>query len=147
MVQTVARTRFGPETYEVSGQAGEGVEGGMLVQPSAAAGHTQKVKPAVVDSTSWLGVALYDGQPEGTSGASTTWGFATVDASVPRSEVAVAWHGTFKLKAAGALNFGDVVYCGAAGTVQKATTTGRAVGQVIEKGGIASGAYGLVRLF
>lgn len=140
MAQTVARTRLGPETFEVN----VAVDGGMLVEPDAATG---KIKPAVVDSTKWLGVALYDAQPAGTTGATTTWGFSTVDASVPQPNVAVAWHGSFKLKAAAALNFGDIVYCAANGGVQKATTTGRAVGMVIDPAGIASGAYGLVRLF
>lgn len=139
MPQTVARTRFGPETFEVN----VAVTGGQLVQPDTGG----KIKPAVVDSTSWLGVALYDAQPAGTTGATSTWGFATVDASVPREFVAVAWHGTFKLQAVAALNFGDVVYAGANGQVQKATTTGRAVGVVMEPLGIAAGAFGLVRLF
>lgn len=140
MVQTVARQRFGPETFEVNVQ----VDGGMLVEPDAATG---KIKPAVVDSAKWLGVALYDAQPAGTTGAATVWGFANTDTSIPQPNVAVAWTGEFKLKAAAALNFGDVVYCAANGAVQKATTTGRAVGIVMDPAGIASGAYGLIRLF
>lgn len=140
MAQTVARTRFGPETFEVN----VAITGGMLVEPDAATG---KVKPATVDSATWLGVALYDAQPAGTTGAASVWGFPNVDTSIPREHVAVAWHGTVKLKAAAALNFGDVVYCAANGEVQKATATGRAVGQVVQPGGVASGAYGLVRLF
>ena len=140
MPQTVARTRFGPETFEVN----VAITGGMLVEFDAATG---KIKPAVVDSTKWLGVALYDAQPAGTTGATSTWGFATVDTSVPQPNVAVAWQGSFKLKAAAAMNAGDIVYCAANGEIQKATTTGRAVGIVIATGGIASGAFGLVRLF
>lgn len=140
MAQTVARTRLGPETFEVNVQ----VDGGMLVEPDAATG---KIKPAVVDSTKWLGVALYDAQPAGTTGTTPVWNFAAVDASVPQPNVAVAWHGSFKLKAIAALNFGDIVYCGANGQVQKATVTGRAVGIVIDPAGIAAGAYGLIRLF
>ena len=142
MVQTVARTRFGPETYEVN--TDQTITGGQLVEPD---GTTGKIKPAVVNSTAWLGVALYDGLPAGTTGATTVHGFVNVDTSVPRPEVAVAWHGVFKLKAAEAIAFGEVVYCAANGEIQNATTTGRAVGQCIEKGGIASGALGLVRLF
>jgi hypothetical protein len=142
MVQTVARTRFGPETFEVN--TGQTITGGMLVEPD---GTTGKIKPAVVDSAKWLGVALYDAQPAGTTGATSTWGFATVDASVPQKDVAVAWHGTVKLKAAEAIGFGEVVYCAANGEIQNATTTGRAVGQCVQTGGIASGAYGLIRLF
>lgn len=140
MVQTVARTRFGPETFEVN----VAVEGGMLVEFD---GSTGKVKPAVVDSTKWLGVALYDAYPASTTGEDTVFGFPRIDTTVPRSDLAVAWHGTFKLKAAAAMNAGDIVYAAANGAIQKATTTGRAVGIVIATGGIANGAYGLVRLF
>ena len=141
MVQTVARTRMGPETFDVN----VAVTGGQLVMPDAATG---KVKPT--DSTNvvnWLGVALYDAQPATATGEDTVFGFPRIDTAVPRPEVAVAWHGTFKLLAAEALNFGDVVYAGTLGRVQKAVATGRAVGQVIQTGGIANGAYGLVRLF
>ena len=142
MAQTVARTRFGPETFE----AGAAIEGGQLVK-FGSGGTAGKMIPTAAATDQWVGVALYDAQPAGTTGTATTWGFATVDTSVPRPEVAVAWHGVFKLKAGEALNAGDVVYPGAAGVVQKTTATGRAVGQVIAAGGIASGAYGLVRLF
>lgn len=142
MAQTVARTRFGPETFEVN----VAVAGGQLVEPDAATG---KVKPTATASTStWLGVALYDAQPAGTTGDGTAYGaYPIISADVPRPEVAVAWHGTFKLKATAALNFGDVVYAGVNGEVQKAVATGRAVGQCIQTGGVAAGAYGLIRLF
>lgn len=140
MVQTVARTRFGPETFEVN----VAVVGGQLVMPDAATG---KIKPTVVDTSLWLGVALYDAQPATTTGEDTVYGFPRIGADVPRSEVAVAWHGTFKLKCTGAINFGDVVYAGANGEVQKTTVTGRAVGQCVQTGGVAAGAYGLIRLF
>lgn len=137
----VARMRFGPETFEVNVQ----VDGLMLVEPD---GTTGKIKPAVVDSTKWIGVALYDAMPASTTGEDTTYtGAPRIALDVPRSEVAVAWTGEIKLKAVAALNFGDIVYCGANGTVQKATTTGRAVGQVLATAGISAGAYGLVRLF
>jgi hypothetical protein len=143
MAQTVARTRFGPETYE----AGAAVTGGQLVK-FGSGGTAGKVIPTGGTGDQWLGVALYDAQPAGTTGATTTWGFATVDASVPQPNVAVAWHGVFKLQASEALNAGDVVYPSAtAGQVQKTTATGRAVGQVVEPLGILSGAFGLVRLF
>jgi hypothetical protein len=106
------------------------------------------VIPTAGVNDQWLGVALYDAQPAGTTGATTTWGFATVDASVPQKDLAVAWHGTFKLVASEAINFGDVVYPSAtAGQVQKTTTTGRAVGQCVEPLGIASAGSGRIRLF
>lgn len=138
----VARTRMGPETFEVN----VAVTGGQLVMPDAATG---KIKPT--DSTNvanWLGVALYDAQPAGTTGGGTVYGaFPNIAADVPQSEVAVAWHGTVKIVAAEALNWGDVVYAGTLGRVQKAVTTGRAVGQVMNTGGVANGAQALVRLF
>lgn len=143
MAQMVARTRFGPETFE----AGAAITGGQLVK-AGSGGTAGKVIPTAGTGDQWLGVALYDAQVAGTTGATTTWGFATVDASVPQPNVAVAWHGVFKLTASEALNFGDVVYPSAtAGQVQKTTATGRAVGQVVDPLGIASGAAGLVRLF
>lgn len=143
MVQTVARTRMGPETYE----AGEALTGGELVK-AGSGGTAGKVIKTTGVNDQWLGVALYDAQPSSTTGEDTTFGYPRIATDVPRPEVAVAWHGTFKLKVSEAVNFGDVVYPSAtAGAVQKTTATGRAVGQVVATGGIASGAYGLIRLF
>ena len=143
MAQVVARTRLGPETFE----AGVAITGGQLVK-AGSGGTAGKVIPTAGVNDEWLGVALYDAQPAGTTGATSTWGFATVDASVPQPNVAVAWHGTLKLTASEALNFGDIVYPSAtAGAVQKTTTTGRRVGQVVDPAGIANGAAGLIRLF
>lgn len=140
MPEVVATQKSGPETYEVNVT----VAGGQLVEPDAATG---KIKPAVVDSAKWLGVALYRAEPATTTGEDTVWDEPRVDFSVPRPEVAIAYTGTFKLLAAEAIGFGEVVYCGAAGTVQNATTTGRAVGLCVETGGIANGARGKIRLF
>jgi hypothetical protein len=130
---------MGPETFE----ANVSITGGMLVEPD---GTTQKVKPAAADSLVWLGVALYDALPAGTSDESTIHGFPALNAATPRSEVAVAWHGVVKLKFAAAASFGQVCYPAANGEVD-VTVAGRAVGQCLEKAGVASGAYGLVRLF
>lgn len=144
MPQIVARTRMGPETYEVNTGV-TGVTGGLLVEFD---GTTGKIKLAVVDSTAWLGVALYDAQPVGTTGSTTTWGYTTVDTSVPQPQVAVAWHGTLKLKnsSAGALNPGVLVYPAANGEV-KGAVGGRAVGQVVQPTAAVAGALVLVRLF
>lgn len=139
MPDTVAKIRFGPETYEVESS----IEGGQLVE----FGTGGKVKPCAVDSTKWLGVALYRAEPASTTGTDTVYGYDRIGLDVPRPELAVAFTGVFKLKAVAALNPGDIVYPGATGQVQKATTTGRAVGIVVETGGIAAGAYGKVRLF
>lgn len=139
MAEVVPVYKDGPETYVVNVT----VDGGQLVQPDTGG----LIKPAVVDSTSWLGVALYRAEPASTTGEDTIYGQPRVDFGVPRSEVAIATKGVFKLKAVAALNFGDVVYCGANGQVQKATTTGRAVGIVVETGGISAAGTGKVRLF
>lgn len=139
MAETVPWIKNGPETYEVNVT----VDGGLLVQPDTGG----KIKPAVVDSTSWLGVSLYRGEPASTTGEDTVYGYPRVGMDVPRPEIAVATEGVFKLTAVGALNFGDIVYCGANGQVQKTTTTGRAVGIVVETAGISAGAKGKVRLF
>lgn len=139
MTETVPWIKDGPETYEVNVT----VDGGLLVMPDTGG----KIKPATVDATTWLGVSLYRGEPASTTGEDTVWGSPRVGFDVPRPEIAVATKGIFKLTAVAALNFGDIVYCGANGQVQKATTTGRAVGIVVETGGISAAAKGKVRLF
>ena len=141
MTDVVAINRFGPDTYEVS----TSVDGGQLVEPDGA--NPGKVKPCTVDSLKWLGVALTRAEPSSTTGADTVYGYPRQGFDIPQKDVAVAWTGTFKLTAAAALNFGDTVYPAANGQVQKATTTGRAVGMVVEPLGIASGATGRVRLY
>lgn len=142
MPEVVAIQKSGPETYEVNVT----VLGGQLVVPDAATG---KIKPCVLAAaTNWLGVALYRAEPATTTGEDTVWDEPRVDYSVPRPDVAVACEGTFKLLVSEAVAFGDVVYPSAtAGAVQKTTATGRAVGIVVETGGIANGARGKVRLF
>jgi hypothetical protein len=139
MAEVVPWYGDGPETYEVNVTT----DGGLLVQPDTGG----KIKPAVVDSTSWLGVSLYRGEPATTTGEDTVFGQPRIDLGVPRPEIAVGVRGVYKLTAIAALNFGDIVYCGAAGQVQKATTTGRAVGIVVETAGISAGGKGRVRLF
>lgn len=139
MTEVVPVYKDGPETYV----ANVTIDGGQLVMPDT--GGT--IKPATVDATTWLGVALYRAEPASTTGEDTVYGYPRVGLDVPRPEVAVATKGVFKLKAVGALNFGDIVYCGATGQVQKTTTTGRAVGIVVETEGIGAGAVGKVRLF
>lgn len=141
MVAVQARTRFGPETFEVN--TGQTVTGGMLVEPD---GTTGKIKPAVADTLVWLGVALYDALPAGTASEGTINGYPSVNTGLPRPEVAVAWHGTVRVKFAAAANFGQICYPAANGEVD-VTVAGRAVGQCVQTGGVASGAYGLVRLF
>lgn len=145
------KLRFGPATYDVSTAAVLGtataIDGGLLVEFD---GTTGTVKQAVVDSAKWLGVALYPASPTpiDTVGTPTSGGYPVLVIDDMPKEVAVAWTGVFPLLATNAaLAQGDVVYCGANGKIQKATTTGRAVGIVVEPGGILANARGLVRLF
>lgn len=139
MVDTVAKIRFGPDTFECEST----IDGGQLVE----FGTGGKIKACTVDSTKWLGVALTRGEPASTTGVDTVYGNDRIGLDVPRPEMAIAFTGVFKLKAVAALNPGDIVYPGATGQVQKATTTGRAVGIVVETAGISAGAYGKVRMF
>jgi hypothetical protein len=141
MTGTVPWIKDGPETYEVNVT----VDGGQLVMPDTGG----KIKPTDTAGviTSWLGVALYRAEPAATTGEDTVYGYPRVGYDVPRPEVAVGTKGIFKLLAAEALNFGDIVYPGTLGRVQKTTATGRQVGIVVETGGIANGARGKVRLF
>lgn len=141
--------RFGPATYDVSASAtgANAIDGGLLVEFD---GTTGTVKQAVVDSAKWLGVAMYPGSPVGvdTVGTPTTQGYPVLVIDDIPKEVAVAWTGVFPLLATAAvLAQGDIVYCGANGKIQKATTTGRPVGIVVQPGGIAANGRGLVRLF
>lgn len=140
--------RFGPGTFNVSPAATgvNAVDGGRLVEFDGANPGT--IKLAVVDSTKWLGVALQLALPANSTSLTIPSGYPAVIFEDIPSEVGVAWTGVFKLTAtAAALAEGDIVYCGAGGLIQKATTTGRAVGQVVQVGGIAANGSGLVRLF
>lgn len=140
--------RFGPHTFDVSASAtaGNAIDGGLLVEFD---GTTGTVKQAVVDSTKWLGVALYPGAPtNSTDGGLTSQGYPVLLIDDIPKEIAVAWTGIFPLLATNAvLAQGDIVYCGANGKIQKATVTGRPVGIVVQPGGIAANGRGLVRLF
>ena len=144
-----AQLRFGPETYKVSPAAtgANAVDGGRLVEFDAA--NPGMIKLAVVDSQKWLGVALTLALPDNSSPALTIpSGYPAVILEDIPSEVGVAYVGTFDLTATNAvLAQGDIVYCGAGGLIQKATTTGRPVGIVTEPGGIAANGTGRVRLF
>lgn len=143
-----AQLRFGPETYKVSASATgvNAVDGGKLVEFD---GSTGTIKLAVVDSAKWLGVALQLALPSNADPSLTIpSGYPAVILEDIPSEVGVGYVGTWDLTATNAaLAQGDIVYCGAGGLIQKATTTGRAVGIVTEPGGIAANGTGRVRLF
>lgn len=145
MAGQVARTRMGPETFE----AGESLVGGNLVKAGAGGTAGKVIKTTGVNDV-WIGVALYDAEPATATGSDTVWGgaYPRIGTDIPRPEVAICWHGTIKLKVSEAVNFGDIVFPSAtAGSVQKTTVTGRAVGQVVDPLGALSGALVRVRLF
>jgi hypothetical protein len=151
MTAVVPYNKIGPDTYVVSAL----IDGGVLVEPDGAA--PGKVKAATAGTTKCLGVTQYSAAPSGAIQGNTSYGEVVIDMSTLQEEVAVAWQGTFSLKATGAVAFGDLVVCAAVGTVATAAavttptpadvTTSRAiVGRCVEPLGIASGARGLIRL-
>jgi hypothetical protein len=146
MASTVANKRFGPETYSVV----EAVNAGAFPQLVEARTATSNVGVAAADSAAVLGVALYPALPAGSdTGAGTTYGgMVSQKFDVPTDEVAVAYTGTFKLKAVGAIAFGADVKAAASGQVATigASAFGLRVGRCVEPGGIASGATGRIRL-
>lgn len=151
MASVVPYNVQGPDTYVVSAL----IDGGVLVEPDGAA--PGKVKAATAGTTKCLGVTLYSAAPSGSIQGTTTYGEVVIDMSTLQEEVAVAWQGTYKLKATGAIAFGDKVVVAAAGTVATVAavttptpadvTSSRAiVGVCVEPLGIASGSTGLIRL-
>jgi len=114
MAAVVAVSRFGPDSYTVS-PAGF-VDGGMMVEPDPA--NAGFIRVASAASNTFLGVAI---QPaEGSAFANPiTAGYNApiLDISVPVERVAVGWQGTYKLLYSEAVNFGQLVSCGANGTV------------------------------
>lgn len=143
MASVVPNKIHGPETYFVRAA----VDGGQLVQAHLA---SKKVEPAAAGSALVLGVALYPAAPAGTTGGSGTTfgGNPTFDNSSLQEEVAVAFTGVFKLKAASAINWGDFLQAGAAGTVAPigAAAATLIVAQCVDPDGIAAGAWGFCRL-
>lgn len=133
----------GPETYFVR----EAVADGQLVQAHLA---SKKVEVAVADSATCMGVALYHAAPAGTTGGagSTFGGNPTFDYSSLQEDLAVAFTGIFKLKATAAINWGQLVKCGAAGSVVPlgASASTLVVAQCVDPDGVASGAWGFFRL-
>jgi hypothetical protein len=133
---------MGPDTYD----ANVLIAGAVLVEPDAATG---KVKTCTAASVKCLGVALYSAAPQGSISGTTAYGEVVIDISTLQTEVAVAWQGTYKLTATGAIAFGDPVICAANGTVAASGAAPDArtiVGKCVEPAGIAGGAQGLIRL-
>lgn len=114
MVAVVATSRFGPDTYQVSPSGF--VDGGMLVEPDP--GNPGFIRSASAGSSTFLGVAI---QPaEGTAFVNPTtaaYNAPVLDISVPQAAVAVGWQGTYKLTYSEAATFGQLLSCGATGTV------------------------------
>lgn len=140
MGNVVARYENGPLTFE----CGANVTGGKFVKSNGSG----KVVHAAAVTDVVLGVALYDAVVAGTSNVGTTsYGATVVDVSQPQPDVAVAFKGVFKLtnSSASALALGDAVGVSTSGDVQAAGANA-VIGQVVEPGGIAAGAKGLIRL-
>lgn len=138
----------GPLTFSATTVANGGnILGGTLVEPD---GTTGRIKTAAADTTKCLGVALGDAAASDFSNADTTdtWGNTVVNATTPPNEVAVAYQGVFKLKATGAIAFGDLVAVAASGTVKTigAGAFGTVIGRCVEPGGIANAARGKILL-
>lgn len=143
MASVVPNKIHGPETYFVR----SAVDGGQLVQCHAA---SKKVEVAGADSATVLGVAAYPAAPLGSTGGdgTTFGGNPTFDRSGLQEEVAVHWTGVFKLKAAAAVNWGQLVKAAAAGAVTPAGGSDGAlvVAQCVDPDGVASGDWGFFRL-
>lgn len=138
----------GPLTFSATTVANGGnIKGGQLVEPD---GTTGRIKPATAASTKCLGVATGDVAASDYSNADTTdpWANTVVNAQHPPNEVAVAYQGVWRLKASGAIAFGDLVICAAAGDVATvgAAAFGAVIGRCVEPGGIANGARGKILL-
>jgi hypothetical protein len=141
MAAVVPYNTLGPDTYD----ANVLIPGAVLVEPDATTG---KVKVATAATVKCLGVALYSAAPQGSIQGATAYGEVVIDMSTLQTELAVGWQGTYKLKATGAIAFGDPVICAANGTVASAAApaAGTQVGRCVEPLGIAGGAIGLIRL-
>lgn len=144
----------GPLTFAATTVANGGnIKGGQLVEPD---GTTGRIKPATADTLKCLGVATGDvaGSDFGNADTTDAWGNTVVNAQHPPNEVAVAYQGVWRLKASGAIAFGDLVACAAAGDVKtfaeaaaaSVSNTGTVIGRCVEPGGIASGARGKILL-
>ena len=137
--------------YQTTGPARtvvETIKGGQLVEARAAG----KVGVAGADSVVVLGVATKDATPASTNqnGTDAVTGLAITNLSPVLSTLTVACEGFWNLKAAGAIAFGERVKAGAAGTVVKWIAADDSADMIIGRceaaGGIANGAYGLIKL-
>lgn len=151
MSSVVPYNKQGPDTFVVSAL----IDGGVLVEPDGA--NPGKVKAATAGTTKCLGVTQYPAAPSGSIQGNTSYGEIVIDMSTLQEETAVAWQGTYPLKATGAIAFGDLVVCAANGTVATAaavttptpadvTSTRAIVGKCVEPLGITGGSVGLIRL-
>lgn len=132
MVAVVATNRFGPDTYAAS----VFIDGGLLVEPDP--GNPGMVRPATAGSATVLGVNLQPAMPASTSAQSVdAYGAPVLDVSIPDSNCAVAWTGTFKLVYDDTVPFGGAVVCTGNGHVGPAVLTGSARGNSVD--GVTAG--------
>jgi hypothetical protein len=126
------------QTFEVSAA----VTGGQLVVPTTGG----KIGPAGLTANTVIGVARKDAIPTATNQNPT----GSIMLSPVSQYTAVAAHGTWSLKAAAAITFGQTVKAGATGQVavwvSGTDAADTIVGRCVEPLGIASGAFGAIRL-
>lgn len=132
----------GPLTFEVAST----VKGGDFVAKDGSS--TDKVVVATAGASKPLGVALYDGEPSGTSGSGTTsYGYTVHDFAVPRPHISVAHDGVYRLVAESAVDLGGAVEVSSTGSgVAASGGTNAIVGYCVQEGGIAAGESGKIRL-
>lgn len=134
----------------LSFSANVNINGGQLVEPDGSA--PGFIKPATSATIHCLGVAIGDaaGLPAPSKSSVDAWGNPVYMAQQPPNEVAVAWHGVWRLVADGAIAFGDYVIVGTiAGTVKSGGATPnplQVVGFCVDPAGIADTVRGKIRL-
>lgn len=126
MPGVLPRLKDSPATYDVASS----VTGGQLVEPSG--GTASTIQTASDSSTTVLGVAADDAEPEG-SGAETNYAY-------PRHYVAV-WRGAeMRVTYSESVSFGAPLYAAASGQVKGTQAASEpVVGQCSEPGGVSSG--------
>lgn len=140
------------ERGPLSFSANVNITGGLLVEPDSTTG---RIKPATAGTVACLGVAMGDASAVNYANADTTdaWGNNITNFHFPPNEVAVAYQGVFRLKAFGAITFGQLVVSGlnVVGTngivvPRVAQVLDQVIGRCVEPGGIADGAEGKILL-
>jgi hypothetical protein len=119
MAAVVPFNTHGPDTFPAS----VFIDGGLLVEPDP--GTPGFIRPASAGSSTVLGVNLQPAEPATFAPDSTdAYGAPVLDISVPDSNCAIAFTGTYKLIYDDTVPFGSAVVCSGAGHVGPAVLTG-----------------------